>query len=197
MIAEAVRMEVARALRRLAFFALGTVVEVNWGQQAARVRIGTTGQETNWLRVGTDFASGGDGEVQPLAGGDDVLVCFVDGNPSGPGVVLKRLYGSNGAPEMAEQAYGVKRGAHKVLFGADGAVVSEVTSYKVTAEGTAEIDGTSVVLGAGVSAAVKFEELAAALNPWVLSVQTAFQGLGVTLPLPVLSGARAGKVRVG
>ena len=200
---EVIRQVVRQELSRLVLGDVGVVTAVDWGQQRARVRLSSSEQETSWLAIGAEFASRGDGSLSPLAVGDQVKVSFMEGRPGGQGIVERRVYGANAVPELPEGSFGVKRGAHKVIFGADGKIAAEVAGCSLQSAGTVEIDGTSVKLGGGVSAAVKYEELSAALGPWALAVVAKMDALAALHSLPptpiplVLSGARAAKTRVG
>ncbi|MFA5028184.1 MAG: phage baseplate assembly protein V, partial [Candidatus Methylomirabilota bacterium] len=182
-----IRRVVGEEIARLVHGEVGEVVEVDWKQQRARVRIAGSETETSWLAIGTGFASGGDGAVAPIAMGDRVWVAFLGGRPREFGVILARVYGANGAPDVPEGTWGVVRGSRKILFGADGKTEFKVQELKVEAEGEVSINGTVVKLGDATDAAVKYEALALALSSvvpttWVGAVTVAFQALGVTLP---------------
>lgn len=218
---DAIRREVARRLAQLVVVDAGEVREINWAEQTARVRLASSGQLSGPLRIGAGAAWDQGGSASPLRVGDEVVCLFLDGKPGGAGFVVARLYGACALPSgLPENCFGWKQGTHKVLFGADGKVLLNVQELKVeavgeasvqgataelrgtnsvsvTSSGQASVDGLQVVLGGGVSGAVKFEELAAALTPWTTAVQVAFQALGVTLPVIVLAPARATKVTVG
>lgn len=210
MIAE-VRKEVERALAKLTFFGFGVTSDVDWQNQMARVRILTSGHETNWLRIASSFASQGAGQVSPLAAGDEVLVCFPRGNPQGMGVVLARLYGANRAPEVAEQAWGVKRSSGYILLDEDGKVAASgtglelesTTSAKLAAATTLELDGTLVQVGGTAGSAVKYEPLEVGLQAYAAAVQTQINALlalhslpPVTIPISVVA-AKSLKVMLG
>jgi len=195
---EVIRQVVRQELARLVFGDVGSVVQVDWKQQRARVRLSSSGQETGWLAIGADFASRGDGSLSPIAKGDQVAVTFFEGRPGGQGIVLRRVYGSNAVPDLPEQCVGVKRGSRQVvLLGADGKTAFKVQEFKVEAVGEASVDGSQVKLGGGTSAAVKYEELEGAVTPWTTIVSAALTALGITVSPPVLSAARANKVQVG
>ena len=195
---ETIRQVVRQELARLVLGDVGAVTAVDWKQQRARVKLASSGQETGWLAIGTGFASQGDGTLAPIRAGDQVAVMFFEGRPGGQGIVLRRVYGSNAVPDLPEQCVGVKRGSRQVvLLGADGKTAFKVQEFKVEAVGEASVDGSQVKLGGGTSAAVKYEELEGAVTPWTTIVSAALTALGITVSPPVLSGARAAKVKVG
>lgn len=200
---DAIRQEIVRALAGMVFVDAGEVRRVDWSSQTARVRLASSGQLSGALRIGAAAAWSDGGSASPLRVGDEVVCLFLDGRPGGAGFVVARLYGACALPSgLSEQGFGWKQGTKKVLFDGDGKIVCEVAGCSLQSAGEVSMDGTVVKLGGGVSAAVKYEELAAALNSvnpatWVGAVTVAFQALGVTLPPLVMSGARAAKVKVG
>lgn len=199
MIAEVKRL-VGQELAKRTFFGFGVVVETDWQEQRARVRLLASGMETNWLRVGTGFASADAGNVAPLADGDEVLVCFPGGNPQGQGVVLCRLYGANKVPEVDEQSWAVKRGNGYVVLDANGKVAISGTSVEISSDGQVTVSGSQISLGGTSASAVKYEMLNAAFATWAATIQAALAAatppvVAVITP-PVLTAAQSVKVKL-
>lgn len=192
-----IRREIARALTGRVVVEFGEVTSVDWTGQRVRVRL-LSGQATGWLRVGAGAAFSQGGSVSPIKSGDEVMVAFAQGNPAGAGVVISLLYGATAVPTgMPENSFGWAQGQKRVIFDASGKVACTVAQFDVIADGTASIDGTSVVLGQGVMAATKYEALAAPLMVWIGTVTAALAALGIVTPVPNLTAARAAKVKVG
>jgi len=85
---------------RRRFLDFGTVIEVDPEKYTVRVKT-VAGIETAPLRILTGYSGDGYGFVIPPAVGDEVLVCFLDGDPFGQGVVLGRLFGKDRPPNVA------------------------------------------------------------------------------------------------
>lgn len=188
----------AQAEARLELY-LAEIVEVDRVGYRAKCKILTTGHRTGWCRIGTDYAGGGYGDVADVESGMEVLLGFVGGNPAGQGIVIRRLFGAAKPPALGTGEH-VSR--HKsgtvVTVEQDGKVkVTGVSSVDMNVAGQVAVDGTMIVLGGGVSAAVKHEELMAGLMPWLTVVSAALTALGITISPPGLGSARATKVKVG
>jgi hypothetical protein len=209
---EAIRQVVRQELARLVFGDVGQVVQVDWKQQRARVKLASSGQESGWLEIGTGYASQGDGSLAPIRAGDQVAVTFFEGRPGGQGIVGPRVYGKNAVPEMPGGALGAKRGQHRVLFDANGNIVAEVAGCSLQSAGEVSIDGSVVKLGGADASAVRFEQLDAALQAlvallashthlYVPALAPAPAAVPTLPPVPtptlVLAPARALKVKVG
>jgi len=193
---DTIRSEIRRALAGRPLVALGEVTRVDWSTQRARVRLATTGNETGWLRIATAAA----GTLRPLRCGDEVKVCFLDGDPGGSGIIEHCLYGAARVPDFPENSFGAAQGNTQVIYDADGNIALTVARVDVTATGLVAIDGTQVKLGGGTAAAVKYENLEAALNAWVPQLIAAFAAaqppVAVVITPPVLAAARATKVSI-
>ena len=85
---------------RRKYLDFGTVIEVDPERYTARVKT-VAGIETAPLRILTGYSGDGYGIVIPPAVGDEVLVCFLDGDPFGQGVILGRLFGKDKPPNVA------------------------------------------------------------------------------------------------
>jgi len=96
------QVEIKKALERLQFFAVGKVVAIDFDNYQVRAEILTSGMTTNWLRIGTEYSGNEFGEVKSPNIGDEILICFLDGNPRGQGVVLCRLFGKDLPPAISE-----------------------------------------------------------------------------------------------
>lgn len=99
---EQIQQEIKRALAKLQFFAIGRVKKIDYMYYMVKAEILTTGMTTNWLRIGGDYVGDGFGEVKTPNIDDEVLICFPDGDPSGQGVVISRLYGKDMPPDFTE-----------------------------------------------------------------------------------------------
>lgn len=217
MIAE-LRRQMEKALNRRSYLAFGLVTAVDWDRQRCRARLLTSGFESNWLRVGSSWASANEGAVAPLEAGDEVLVAFPGGDPQGMGAVVCRLYGGNRPPASDEQDFGLRRSRGYLVLDAagniaargasvelvaEGALEMSGASFDVEAVGTASVDGAAVSLGGSTFGATRYEPLDAGLQAFAAAVQVQINALlalhalpPVTIPL-VITPAMSAKVRVG
>jgi len=89
-------------LAKLQFFAIGKVKQIDFVNYMVKAEILTTGMITNWLRIGEDYVGNNFGEAKSPNIDDEVFICFPDGDPSGQGIVISRLYGKDMPPEITE-----------------------------------------------------------------------------------------------
>lgn len=97
-----IQKEIKRALAKLQFFAIGKVKQIDFVNYMVKAEILTTGMITNWLRIGEDYVGNNFGEAKSPNIDDEVFICFPDGDPSGQGIVISRLYGKDMPPEITE-----------------------------------------------------------------------------------------------
>jgi len=97
-----IQKEIKRALAKLQFFAIGKVKQIDFVNYMVKVEILTTGMITNWLRIGEGYVGNNFGEAKAPNIDDEVFICFPDGDPSGQGIVISRLYGKDMPPEITE-----------------------------------------------------------------------------------------------
>jgi hypothetical protein len=111
-----IRREARRILSRLQFFAIGKVKKIDYKNYMVQVEILTTGMITNWLRIGERYVGDGFGEAKSPNIDDEVLICFPDGDPSGQGVVVCRLYGKDLPPKITEDEIVCKHKSGTILI---------------------------------------------------------------------------------
>uniref|UniRef100_A0A7C6ECF8 Gp5/Type VI secretion system Vgr protein OB-fold domain-containing protein n=1 Tax=candidate division WOR-3 bacterium TaxID=2052148 RepID=A0A7C6ECF8_UNCW3 len=122
-----IRTEIKKSLARLTFFAIGEIIKIDFTNYQAQAKILTTGMKTNWLRIGTNYSGDGFGEVKSLNIGDEVLICFPDGNPSAQGIIMTRLFGKDVPPQLTEDEYFLHhKSGTKILIRQNGNI--EVTT---------------------------------------------------------------------
>jgi len=97
-----IKAEIEKALAKLQFYAIAQVTKTDLPAYRVKAKILTTGMSTNWLRICTPYSGSGFGFVLAPNIGDEVLVCFPDGNPSGHGFVVGRLFGKDAPPAATE-----------------------------------------------------------------------------------------------
>ncbi|HEX7319723.1 MAG TPA: phage baseplate assembly protein V [bacterium] len=97
-----IKAEIEKALAKLQFYAIAQVTKTDLPSYRVKAKILTTGMSTNWLRICTPYSGPGFGFVLAPNIGDEVLVCFPDGNPSGHGFVVGRLFGKDAPPVATE-----------------------------------------------------------------------------------------------
>jgi len=222
---EAIRAEIARALRGLTPCAIGTVEEIDLKAYQVRCRIATSGQLTNWLRIGTDQSGDGTGMLVAPNVGDEVLIQFLDWNAAGAGIVVRRLYGKDAPPALeAGQLHFVHESGTEVLVKKDGSIevtgaaksstsaegevsVSSKAKVTISAQGVCEILGTPTVnLNGSSFSAVIFEQLQTALMSFqsllashthLCAAPAAPSGPPLPPPVLVLTPAQSQKVKLG
>lgn len=93
---------IEKELAKLQFFAIGKVTKIDFKNYTVKAEILTTGMITNWLRIGEDYVGNNFGDAKAPNIGDEVFICFPDGDPSGQGIVMRRLYGKDIPPTITE-----------------------------------------------------------------------------------------------
>ncbi|MCX7731630.1 MAG: hypothetical protein N2248_00470 [candidate division WOR-3 bacterium] len=156
-----IRTEIQRALSRHTYFALGEVLSIDWQHQTAICRL-SSGARTNPCRISALATNA----LFPLRKGDEVLICFPDGCPL-TGIILCPLFGATPVPPVPEKAFGLVQGSQKVIFDDKGNILCEVQSVDISASGQIKIDAPTVLLAGAQASAVRYEELAIALNTLV------------------------------
>jgi len=127
----AIRSEIRKALSGLVPTAIGTIEAVDLKAYQVQCRLKTSGQLTNWLRLGSDYVGDKFGLVVAPAAGDEVLIEFLDWNPSGPGIVTRRLFGKDAPPALKEdEIHLVHKSGTEVLIKSDGSI--EITGVKTS-----------------------------------------------------------------
>jgi phage baseplate assembly protein gpV len=122
---------IRKALSGLTPCAIGVIEAVDLAAYQVQCRLKTSGQLTNWLRLGSDYVGDKMGLVIAPAAGDEVLIEFLDWNPSGPGIVIKRLYGKDSPPSLeADQLHLLHKSGTDILIKADGSI--EITGVKTS-----------------------------------------------------------------
>ena len=152
---EIIRSEIRRALAGLVPTAIGTIESVDLAAYQVQCRLKTSGQLTNWLRLGSDYVGDKMGLVIAPAAGDEVLIEFLDWNPSGPGIVVRRLFGKDAPPSVdADQVHFVHKSGTEILVKADGSVevlyksdaaYSANKAYSVSAQGDASLSSQAKI----------------------------------------------------
>jgi phage baseplate assembly protein gpV len=186
-----IRSEIAKALRGLVPTAIGVIEAVDLKAYQVQCRLKTSGQLTNWLRIGTEYVGAGFGLAIAPAAGDEVLIEFLEWNPSGPGIVTRRLYGKDSPPSVdVDQVHFVHPSGTDILVKKDGSVEVSIASKSttstkstsstsaegdlslssqakitITAQGLCELSGVPTVnLNGSSFSAVIFEQLDTALG---------------------------------
>lgn len=128
-----IRSEIAKALAGLVPCAIGVIEEIDLKAYQVRCRLATSGQLTNWLRIGTDQSGDGTGMVVAPNVGDEVLIQFLDWNAAGAGIVVRRLYGKDAPPSLdADQLHFVHKSGTDILVKADGSVEVSIAASSTT-----------------------------------------------------------------
>lgn len=126
-----IRSEIRKALSGLVPTAVGEIAELDLAAYQAKCKLKTSGQLTNWLRIGTDHSGDGAGMVTAPNIGDEVLIEFLEWNPSGPGIVVRRLYGKDAPPALGEdEVHFLHKSGTDVLIKKDGSIV--ITGVKTS-----------------------------------------------------------------
>lgn len=146
---EFIRREIERWWLKRQLFAVGKITKVDLKNYMVRAEILTTGMVTNWLRLGTRYSGSGFGEAVSPGVGDEVLICFHDGNPAGQGVVLGRLYGKDLSPAITEDEVRFKhKSGTDIVIRKDGTIDGDVVknaSLKVAGTVSIESQGKATV----------------------------------------------------
>jgi phage baseplate assembly protein gpV len=207
-----IRSEIAKALRGLVPCAIGVIEAVDLDLYQVQCRLKTSGQLTNWLRLGTEYAGDKMGLVAAPNVGDEVLIEFLDWDPSGPGIVTRRLFGKDSPPALKEdEVHLLHKSGTDILIKKDGSieitgVAKSTTSTKstsstsaegdltlssdakitISASGLCEISGVPTVnLNGSSFSAVIFEQLDVALKAWTLAIIAAC-AVGTPTPLAIV-----------
>lgn len=219
-----IRSEIAKALRGLTPSAIGTVAEIDLKLYQVKCRLATSGQLTNWLRLGSDYVGDGFGLVYAPNIGDEVWIEFSEWNPSSPGMVSRRLFGKDSPPSLdADQLHFRHKSGTDILLTADGSVevllksngsyrsngsysLSSDSKITISAQGLCEISGVPTVnLNGNSLSPVIYEQLNTILQAWLPLLQAA--ALAGFMPIPgsapfivpplVLAPAQSQKVKLG
>ncbi|MGB3341332.1 MAG: phage baseplate assembly protein V [bacterium] len=113
----AVQKEIKKALSKLQYFAIGKIKEIDLANYMIKAEVLTTGMITNWLRIGEDYVGNNFGHVKSPNIDDEILIVFPDGDPSGQGIVVCRLYGKDVPPGITEdeEIYHHKSGTKTIV----------------------------------------------------------------------------------
>lgn len=121
-----IQEQIQKALAKIQFFAVGKITKVDLANYLVQAQILTTGMMTNWLRIGTEYSGADFGLCWAPTIGDEILICFPTGDPAGQGVVIRRLFGKDAPPAMAEDEIILNhKSGTKIIIRKSGAVVIE------------------------------------------------------------------------
>lgn len=175
-----IRQEISKALSHLSYFAIGEIVKIDFASYQAQAKILTSGMKTNWLRVGTDYSGDSFGSVISLNIGDEVLICFPDGNPGAQGIIIQRLFGKDKPPALNEdEIHILHKSGTDFLTKKDGEVThTSVKKFNINGNPTVNLNGESY-------SAVLYEELKFNLESLIdfLKTLTCIGNLGAPAPL--------------
>jgi phage baseplate assembly protein gpV len=220
-----IRQEISKALSSLTFFSVAQITKIDYKNQLAKAKILTSSMKTNWLRISSDYVGDSFGEVKPLNIGDEVLICFPDGNPASQGIIIRRLYGKDVSPDQTEdQVHFKHKSGTDFLIKKDGMIKGTIVGQgfelaitdgkldvyvkkditlhsdkKVIIEGT-----PTITLNGDSKSAVLYEDLATFLNAFVTAFNSHTQigNMGAPTSPPIapfaqpLTPAKSTKVKL-
>jgi phage baseplate assembly protein V len=121
-----IQEQINKALAKLQFFAVGKITKIDLPNYLVQAQILTTGMQTNWLRIGTEYSGADFGLCWAPNIGDEILICFPTGDPSGQGIVVRRLFGKDAPPAVTEEETVLQhKSGTKIIVRKNGAVVIE------------------------------------------------------------------------